>query len=447
MSDGHGSAPDTPPGWASNQPPPYGGTPGSPWTAPGSTPGGPSTPHGQPPPHQQGYQQPHQQGPYGAAPHAYQALRPGIIPLRPLGLGDILDGAVKLIRSNPRSTLGLSAIVAVLSTIPSLIWQLLAPGASFSVSLDDPYAAESLSRTGLFAQYGGTLVSSAVQFVAVTLLSGMLTCVLGRAVLGGRVTIAEAWRLARPRVPTLLGLVLVITAILLVPAVPIFVLIIALTADAGVGAAVAVTLLAMLGFLVYAFFITTRLALAAPVAVLERRGVVDSLRRSWNLVDGGFWRTLGILILTQIIMILVSFVLLIPFTVVAGVLTAAGGLSTASLIAAATLIAVGGVVGSMITYPFQAGVNGLLYADRRMRVEAFDLVLQTAAIEQQRQGWVHASADDLWDPSVTPVQPGYGQPGYGQPGYGQPGPGYGQPGYGQPGYGPPGPGQPGHPDR
>ena len=53
----------------------------------------------------------------------------------------------------------------------------------------------------------------------------------------------------------------------------------------------------------------------------------------------------------------------------------------------------------MITYPFQAGVYGLLYADRRMRAEAFDLVLQTAAIEQQRQGWVHASADELWHPS------------------------------------------------
>ncbi|OUC90824.1 hypothetical protein CA984_36080, partial [Streptosporangium minutum] len=55
MSDGHGSTPDTPPGWASNQPPPYGDAPGSPWTAPGSGPGAPPPP----PP-----QQPHG-GPYG----------------------------------------------------------------------------------------------------------------------------------------------------------------------------------------------------------------------------------------------------------------------------------------------------------------------------------------------------------------------------------------------
>lgn len=70
----------------------------------------------------------------------------------------------------------------------------------------------------------------------------------------------------------------------------------------------------------------------------------------------------------------------------------------------------------MITYPFQAAVNGLLYADRRMRTEAFDLVLQTAAIEQRRQGWVHASADDLWDPAVTPTGPArHGFPDQGAP--------------------------------
>src|SRR5918996_5880110 len=47
--------------------------------------------------------------------------RPGIIPLRPLGLGDILDGTVKMIRSNPKATLGLSAIVGVVAALPVAI--------------------------------------------------------------------------------------------------------------------------------------------------------------------------------------------------------------------------------------------------------------------------------------------------------------------------------------
>ena len=37
--------------------------------------------------------------------------KPGIIALRPLQLGDILDGAVKAVRYNPKAMVGLSALV------------------------------------------------------------------------------------------------------------------------------------------------------------------------------------------------------------------------------------------------------------------------------------------------------------------------------------------------
>lgn len=40
-------------------------------------------------------------------------LKPGIIPLRPLTLGDIFNGAVGYIRANPKATLGLTAIVVI----------------------------------------------------------------------------------------------------------------------------------------------------------------------------------------------------------------------------------------------------------------------------------------------------------------------------------------------
>ena len=40
---------------------------------------------------------------------------------------------------------------------------------------------------------------------------------------------------------------------------------------------------------------------------------------------------------------------------------------------------VGGAIGQIITAPFSAGVVVLLYTDRRIRAEAFDLVLQTGA--------------------------------------------------------------------
>ncbi|WP_329090525.1 MULTISPECIES: hypothetical protein [unclassified Streptosporangium] len=427
MSDGHGSTPGasgTPPGWASNQPPPYGNAPGSPWTAPGPASGTPEAPPQGPPPgpgqpHGQAPDQwrPYQQGRYGPPLGARvppPAMRPGIIPLRPLGLGDILDGAIKLMRSNPKSVLGLSAIAAALGAIPLAVGQVIVLNSLTSATGD----LDATPPEGSFlTQYGGTLLSYAVQFVAVTLLTGVLTRILGRAVFGGKLTAGEAWTLTRSRVPTLFGLVVVNLVLLLVPMALIVGLFLALgAAGAGVAVVAIVGVVAVLAYVIYAFFVTTRLVLAPSAAVLERRGVADSLRRSWHLVSGGFWRTLGIVILTQIIAFLIGQVLAFPFVLGGSFFAFLGAGSIGAQVAAAVLIAVGVTLGSMITYPLQAGVNGLLYADRRMRSEAFDLVLQTAAIEQQRQGWVHASADDLWDPSVTPPGPArYGPPDQGAP--------------------------------
>src|SRR5665647_1498949 len=47
------------------------------------------------------------------------AHKPGIVPLRPLLLGDILDGAVKAVRFNPKSMVGLSAIMLAVFLVPS----------------------------------------------------------------------------------------------------------------------------------------------------------------------------------------------------------------------------------------------------------------------------------------------------------------------------------------
>ena len=49
------------------------------------------------------------------------ALKPGVIPLRPLSLSDIFNGAVAYIRANPKATLGLTTIVVVAAQFLALI--------------------------------------------------------------------------------------------------------------------------------------------------------------------------------------------------------------------------------------------------------------------------------------------------------------------------------------
>ena len=58
------------------------------------------------------------------------------------------------------------------------------------------------------------------------------------------------------------------------------------------------------------------------------------------------------------------------------------------------LFSVGGAVGQIITGPFSAGVTVLQYTDRRIRAEAFDLVLQTGAAAGSQAP--ADSTDGLW---------------------------------------------------
>ncbi|MGW5261095.1 glycerophosphoryl diester phosphodiesterase membrane domain-containing protein [Microbispora sp. NPDC004025] len=434
MTDGPGSTPDVPSGWAAEQPPPYGGAAGS-WASPGA-PGGPADPPPPVPPQQGAYPPAsHAPAPYAPAPggpYGYRppdAPRPGIIPLRPLALGDILDGTIKLIRSNPKATLGLSAIVAAITAIPTAIGQAFSAG-SLGELMDDPYAADAVSGplAGGVSQLVGGIVGYAMTFVGTTILTGVLTRVLGRAVFGGRITVGEAWRLARSRVPALFGLVLLQALILLLPLLALVAVFVSLAAagafdgtvgtTAGVG--VLVGLLFFLAYVPYLLFFYTRMSLAAPAVVLEGRGVTDAMSRSWRLVKGDSWRVLGILLLTSLLAAVISGVLAVPFTFGGTLVGILSGGTAAGTVFAAILLTAGQVLASMITYPFSAGVAGLLYADRRMRAEAFDLVLQTAAARNQSQGWVHAGIDDLWHPGYG-AEPG-SAPHQGAPPYGPYGP-------------------------
>ncbi|MGB9223741.1 MAG: hypothetical protein WCB80_10685, partial [Mycobacterium sp.] len=138
----------------------------------------------------------------------------------------------------------------------------------------------------------------------------------------------------------------------------------------------------------------TMLMFAPVLIVLERLPVVDAITRSFALVRGGFWRVFGIRLLAAIAAGFVGNAVAAPFSIVGQILlaTTSNG-SLATLLIGSTLTAIGGALGQIITAPFSAGVVVLLYTDRRMRAEAFDLVLQTGAAGGPAAA---ASTDNLW---------------------------------------------------
>jgi hypothetical protein len=330
--------------------------------------------------------------------------------------------------------------VAAISVIPLAIGQAINLASAAGLTDEsEPGAIGALS--GLGAQFIGSLISFVMAFIATTVLAGVLTRVLGRAVFGGRITAGEAWSLVRSRALALLGLALLQGLILAAPLIVIAVVVAALVTSGtfadyyndivlnggdavpSIGLGLLFIGVLFLLYVPYLLFFQTKFALSAPALVLEGRGVTDAMRRSWRLVKGDSWRVLGILLVTGILTTVLSWVLSIPFNLGGSVLTFLGGGTRVSVVLATIVITLGNVLGSMITYPLKAGVSGLLYADRRMRAEAFDLVLQTAAARNQTQGWVHATVDDLWHPSYA-AGPGNAPRGsspygpYGSPPYG-----------------------------
>jgi len=95
---------------------------------------------------------------------------------------------------------------------------------------------------------------------------------------------------------------------------------------------------------------------------------------------------LGIRVLTWVVVVLIAGAVAAPLEFLGHML---GG----PQLLGATVGAVGAAIGRIVTAPFSAGVIVLLYTDRRIRAEAFDLVLQTGA----RGGSAPAASTDyLW---------------------------------------------------
>lgn len=331
-----------PPGWES--PPPAPVAPAG-WGGPDQPQGGYGAP-GQP-----AYAPP---GATGWAP----AVRPGVIPLRPLGLGDVLDGAVGAVRRYPRQAISQALVVAVLATALNVALLLLLPDRL----LEGDTAAEDLSDE----EAGGIVLSLigllGVATVAGLVASGLVAVVLGKAVLGQDLPFQDAWAQTRAVLPRLLGLCLLIFAALLLTAGLPFLALLA----GPIGIPV------VLAGVVGAGYLYVRLSLAAPALVLERGTVRQAVRRSGVLVRGSFWRILGILLLARVIMAVVGNVLQVPFLFIDGL---SGEVSTAGQIGTS----VGAGLSLVVTLPFFGGVAALLYLDRRMRVEGLDVQLAAAA--------------------------------------------------------------------
>lgn len=319
------------------------------------------------------------QGPQGGQWGKPPAAKPGVIPLRPLDLGEILDGAVATMRTHWRTVLPITLVVATVVQVISVLVQKYTY-ADLTVA-SDPGSGDSLKEA--FDTLGGSMVAllanGFVQLIGTIVATAMLTMIFSRAVLGHGSSIGEAWREARPQLLRLLGLTLllalggiVIVLVLLLPGILL--------------GNVAVAVAAWRRRPPLLIWLALKFSLASPALMLEKSSVITSLRRSSRLVQGSWWRIFGITALTGLITAFVSAIIVWPLAAVGLAIGFADsgmeGLENGTAAtgwAALILSAVGAVIAQTITMPIQSGVTVLLYVDQRIRREALDLELARAA--------------------------------------------------------------------
>ena len=309
----------------------------------------------------------------GAAP------KPGAIALRPLGLGDMYDGAFRIIRFNPKATVGSAVLVAAVTmAVPVLVTALL----TFTVGavLDENGEATGGELLGALGSFGSLFVGLVLLQVGLIFVTGMVAHVTHAAAVGRRLGLGEAWAATRGKRWRLLGLTLLINLAWILGLVVYVLLwvVLAVTTSEPVVLVVwgLVTVPAYVALM--CFFWVRVYYLPAPALMLEDVGVLGAIGRGWTLTRGQFWRTFGIALLTVVIASVAGNMLAVPVAIGGQLGAVAAGPEYAAL-GLVLSQALSSVVSSAFVAPFTASVASLQYLDQRMRKEAYDVELMTQA--------------------------------------------------------------------
>lgn len=377
---------------------------GSEWVAPTSWAPPAPTPAWQPDAWQSGWQQPGPQPGLGWTPPP----RPGLFPLRPLPFGTLFGTPFRVLRHNPRATVGGALIVQLISTLATvLVVGLTAVFAALRIAATDrrsPADVQLITAGSIALLVGALLVSVLISLIGTALVQGLVASEVARGALGERLSMRALWRFTRGRRWRLIG-----WTVLLAAAVGASFAIVAAAAvtSAAAGSWVAtllVVLLSICGLGVLWVWIGTKTALTPSVIVVEKTGILAGLARSWRLTSRSFWRTFCTLALVAVICAAAGAVVTVPlqaiYAIVISVLSPTGSLQegnaiTVTIVYYVLSLIVGTLVGS-VTAVVQAATATTVYLDLRMRREGLDSDLRRVVDERA------AGMQDARDPFATP---------------------------------------------
>jgi hypothetical protein len=242
---------------------------------------------------------------------------------QPKTAGEIYDRAPWIYR---RGFVILLTVVAVVQIPVAVISALVQPSRATFASFTELSGESTPDQVSTAFQNAFPSIASAgltvglVSFIGGLLLSPALIATIARVHQGEPVSLGDAYASAFRSVLSILGgSILSGLAVLgvIVAFVVLGILVAVAGGDSGLGGVGVV--IATLGAIVAAVYLVIRWTVWSQAVVLERRGPVEALVRSWSLMRGSMWRVLGIVFVTGIALLIAGLVL----GVIGGILGAA----------------------------------------------------------------------------------------------------------------------------
>ena len=309
------------------------------------------------------------------------AHKPGAMPLRPLGLGDIYDAAFRIIRFNPKATVGSAVLVA---SVTMLIPVVISAIATFTVGMtldENGELAASATTSELVASvvsFGSLFGGAILLQIGLIFVTGMIAHVANAAAVGRRLSLGEAWAATRGKRWKLLGLTAVVNVAALVALGLYIGLWVAIAFSGSVELMVIWGVVTVPAFVAGMWWFWIRIYfLPAPVLMLEPVGVFEAIGRGYRLTHRQFWRIFGIALLTFLITSIAGGILSGPISLVGQIASIA--VPEYAVLGLAITQAVSSIISSAFVAPFTAAVTSLRYIDQRKRKEAFDVELMSRA--------------------------------------------------------------------
>ncbi len=275
-------------------------------------------------------------------------IRPGVLPLRPLTAGELLDGAIALVRVQLRRLVLLAVLVA---TIEQALLFPLRRLSDQDLSLGP--------ATGRLAEFAWLIVASfATEAAAIAVLGGIAARQASQALLGQ----AAPGRL--PGRPVSVAVVALLTAAAAALTAGAFPLVLARWEVAGFFVAGAVTVVVWpLPF--------GLLGMAAVAAVAEGRGAASALGRAIRLAGRYGMRAVWIRILGYLNWGVVRVALFLALSELLDALPSSPSSTVDNVLTAAIAIVI-----NSFAYPALACLDVMLLIEARMRSEGLDIALR-----------------------------------------------------------------------